>query len=108
MLGGNERFSGNALWGTILLVFAADAEMAAISRRSRSGFRQDPSRKLSMASRFGINPASQAAMRAAMGERFFALSQKATHIPDAPVASTARAFSPYVVHRRMILRRQQI
>jgi hypothetical protein len=32
-------------------------------------------------------PGVQAAMRAAMGERFFALAQKATHSPEAPVTS---------------------
>jgi hypothetical protein len=35
-------------------------------------------------------PGVLAAMRAAMGERFFALSQKATHSPEAPVASDGK------------------
>jgi hypothetical protein len=35
-------------------------------------------------------PGVQAAMRTAMGERFFALSQKATHSPEAPVASDGK------------------
>jgi hypothetical protein len=35
-------------------------------------------------------PGVQAAMRAAMGERFFALSQKATHDPEAPVAGDGK------------------
>ena len=35
-------------------------------------------------------PGVQAAMRAAMGEQFFALSQKATHSPEAPVASDGK------------------
>ncbi|HUI20086.1 MAG TPA: hypothetical protein VLZ74_03475 [Methylocella sp.] len=35
-------------------------------------------------------PGVQAAMRAAMGEHFFALSQKATHGPEAPVTSNGK------------------
>jgi hypothetical protein len=35
-------------------------------------------------------PGVLAAMRAAMGERFFALSQKATHSPEAPVVSDGK------------------
>jgi hypothetical protein len=34
-------------------------------------------------------------MRAAMGERFFALSQKEMHDPEDPVAAMARVFSPH-------------
>jgi hypothetical protein len=44
----------------------------------------------------------QAAMRAAMGKCFFALSLNGMHGPEGPVASVARVFSAHGRARRMI------
>jgi hypothetical protein len=49
-----------------------------------------PIEKIVNDKRLWDQPGVLAAMRAAMGERLFALSQKATHSPEAPVASDGK------------------
>ena len=83
-------FSGNALWGTIVAGLCCGAAMAADLSAVEKWVRQDPSEKIIDGKPLWDQPGVQAAMRAAMGERFFALSQKAMHIPDAPVASNGK------------------
>jgi hypothetical protein len=66
---------------------AAMAEDVSVVGQWKSKY---PIEKIVNDKRLWDQPGVLGAMRAAMGERFFALSQKATHSPDAPVASDGK------------------
>jgi hypothetical protein len=85
-------FSGYVLWGAIFasLCCGAGAAMAADLTSVEKWVRQYPSEKILDGKPLWDQPGVQAAMRAAMGERFFALAQKETHSPEAPVASNGK------------------
>jgi hypothetical protein len=83
-------FSGNSLWGAILASLCCGAAMAADLSTVKQWVGQYPSEKILDGKPLWDQPGVQAAMRTAMGERFFALSQKATHSPEAPAASDGK------------------
>jgi hypothetical protein len=82
--------SGSALRGTLLASLCCGAATAADLSIVKQWVSQYPSEKILDGKPLWDQPGVQAAMRAAMGERVFALSQKATHSPEAPVASDGK------------------
>jgi len=65
--------------------------------------RQDPSEKIIDGKPLWINPAFRRRCAPRWAKRFFALSQKATHIPDAPVASNGKGiFAVWSCNEAMI------
>jgi hypothetical protein len=85
-----NEFARNLLRPRSSRVFVAGPRWPPISRRSGNG----PTNILSTKSPGGKSlwnqPGVQAAMRAAMGKRFFALSLKEMHGPEGPVASDGK------------------
>ncbi|HUZ91850.1 MAG TPA: hypothetical protein VMU78_08120 [Methylocella sp.] len=85
-----KLFSANALWGALLASLCCGAAMAADLSTVKQWVSQYPSEKILDGKPLWDQPGVQAAMRAAMGDRVFALAQKATHSPEAPVASDGK------------------
>ena len=85
-----KEFARNLLLAAILAGFCCGAAMAADLSTVGQWTNKYPFDKIAGGKSLWDQPGVQAAMRAAMGKRFFAISLKEMHGPEGPVASDGK------------------